>query len=270
MKKPQMTDLQKRKIAVAYLAWKDIGAPGKSPYNHVLKDVFDLTLGEIGGFFQLVGESWQDVIQAFRIWEFTLYPRISIGFEPQRNVLIVNLWSWMFSMLSNIEQSEIGFAPLFLKASELVHEFQHYVYLNEHGMIGVPEEESELFRENHGGLMEEEAFRKQVNVLQKYKEVADPETFLITFKVDAWENGRKCKFAIIKEHRQKTADLIDRLVRQYEEAIELAKEDASASKYNEESDKHDCEINEAISKALNLPIDVRLDKTHFKTISVCV
>lgn len=269
MKKPQMTDLQKRKIAFAYLAWKDIGRLGKLPYNHALKDVLDLTLDEIGGFFQLVGESWQDVIQAFRTWEFTLYPRISIGFESRRNVLIVNLWSWMFSMLSNMEQSEIGFAPLCLKASELVHEFQHYVYLNEHEMIGAPEEESELFRENHGSLMEEMAFRKQVNVLQKYKKVADPEIFLITFKVDTWENGRTCKFAIIKEYRQKTEDLINRLVRQYEEAIELATEDASASKYKEESDKHDCEINEAISKALNLPIDVRSDKSHFKTISVC-
>ena len=208
-------------------------------------------------------------MQAFRTWEFTLYPRISIGFEPQRNVLIVNLWSWMFSMLSSIEQSEIGFAPLCLKASELVHEFQHYLYLNEHEMIGAPEEESELFRKNHGSLMEEKAFRKQINVLQKYKKVADPEIFLITFKVDSWENGRTCRFTTIKEHRQKTDDLIDSLVRQYEEAIELAKEDASASKYEEESDKHDCEINEAISKALNLPIDVRLDKSHFKSISVC-
>jgi len=168
-----------------------------------------------------------------------------------------------------MKQLEVGFSPLCLKASELIHEFQHYVYLDQHKMLDASEEESELFRKEHGSIMEETALRKQITILKKYKKVAPPEIPMIAFKVGAWKNGRQCKFRFIKEYRQETEALIDGLVHQYEEAIELVKEDTGASKYNEESDKSDCQMNETISKALNLPIDVSLDKNQFETTSVC-
>jgi len=148
MKQLKITNLQKDKIRLAYLAWKDMNQLSKSPDYSLLKHVSDSKLNEMNLFFRQVGESLQEVMDAFGTWEFTLYPKISIGFDSSRNVLIVNLWSWMFSMLSNTEQPEVGFAPLCLKAPELAHEFQHYIYLKQHEMMHASEEESELFRGN--------------------------------------------------------------------------------------------------------------------------
>jgi len=268
MNKPRLTNLQKAKISLAYLAWEDMDKLNKPPHNRLLKHVLGSTLGEINRFFRQAGESSQDVIRVFRTWELTLYPKISIGFDPDRNVLIINLWSWMFSVLSNMKQLEVGFSPLCLKASELIHEFQHYVYLDKHKMLEASDEESELFRSKHGGIMEETAFRKQIAVLKTYKKVAPLRIPMIAFKIDAWENGGRCTFRFLKESQQATETLIDGLVKQYEEAIELAKLDTGASRYNEESDRMDCQMNETISQALNLPIDVSLDKDQFKTTSV--
>ena len=116
--------------------------------------------------------------------------------------------------------------------------------------------------------MEEIAFRKQIDILEKYKKVAPPKVSIIALKVEEWKNDGSFRINI-KKYLQETENLINGLVQQYEMAIELVKEDTDASKYTEESDKNDCRVNEAISKALNLPIDVNLGKTRYKTASFC-
>jgi hypothetical protein len=263
MKQINLNDLQKAKIRLAYCARKDIDQLNRKPYSRYLKYVCDSTCEEMRSFFDQVGENLQEILEAFRTWEFTLYPEISIGFDSHREVLIINPWSWMFSVLSNADRSDVGFAPFFLKAAELVHEFQHYDYLKKNKMLGVSEAESDLFAKEHGSEMEKMAFRRQIAVLQRYKEFAVPETFIITFRIDVWRNDGSCSIKP-KEYRLKTEGLIDGFVRQYEAALNLVKEDTGASKYAEESDRSDAQTNEAISKALNLPIDVNLDKTHYQ------
>lgn len=267
MKRITLNKLQEAKIRLAYLAWKDMIQLSKPPHSRLLEYVWDSTRDEMRPFFNQVGESFQEIAQAFRTCEFTLYPKISHGFDPHRNVLIINLWSWMFSVLSNTQQSEVGFAPLLLKAVELAHELQHYNYLKKRKMLGVSESKSDLFAKQHGSKMEEIAFSKQINILERYKKIAAPETNIITFKVVAWKKDGNCTLKP-KEYRLRTEGLIQGFVQQYETAIDLVKKDASGSMYAEESDKNDAQTHKEISRALNLPIDINLDQAHYNRVRV--
>ena len=266
MKLIPLNELQKAKIRLAYFAWKDMNQLNKKPYSSLLKFVWDSTQDKMTDFFSQIGESFQEIKQAFRTCELTLYPKISIGFEAHRKILIINLWSWMFCSLST-QSADVGFAPSFFKAAELFHEFQHYEYLKDNKMLGVAETELDPLREQHGSEMEELAFRRQIEILGRYKEVAPSEILIITFKVFDWKNSGNCTIKP-KEYRLRTKGVIDGFIQQYKTAIDLVKKDASGSKYTEESDKNDVQTNQEISRALKLPMDVNQDESYYNKIEV--
>jgi len=266
MKLITLNKLQETKIRLAYFAWKDIMQLSKLPHSCLLEYVWDSTKDEMCVLFNQAGESFQEIVDAFRACEFTLYPKMSMGFDAHTKFLIINLWSWMFRVLSNTQQSEVGFVPLFFNAVDLAHEYQHYNYLRKSNILGASETELDDFSKQHRGKMEEIALKKQINILKRYKNVAPPEISIITFKVTSWKNDGKCTIKP-KEYRLLMKGLIDRFVQQYENAIDLVKKDTSGSKYTEESDKKDAKINKEISMALNLPIDVNLDEAHYKRVA---
>ena len=267
MKSIRLHELQKAKIRLSYFAWKDMNLLNKTPHSILLKRVWDSTRDEMRSFFDQVGESFREMVQALGTCVLTLYPKISHGFDAHRDVLIINLWSWMFCGLS-IQSFEVGFAPIFLKAGELFHEFQHHEYLKKNRMLGVSENELDLFSKQHGSEMEEIAFRKQIEILKRYKKIAPSAISIITFKAFAWKNDGNCTIKPKQYTGLRTEDIIDGFIQQYETAIALVKEDVSASKYTEESDETDAQINKEISRALDLPIDVNQDRSRYKEIKL--
>jgi hypothetical protein len=169
-----LSDLQKHEIKLSFLAWEDMSQLNVHPHSDLLKSVWDSTRQEIASFCDCISEDFHEIADAFRTCELALYPKISIGFDAEGNLLIVNIWSWMFSVLS-LQSSDAGFALPFMKAGELFHELSHFNYLKENGMINASETESNAFKQQHGSEMEEIAFRKQIEVLEHYKK---PETSL--------------------------------------------------------------------------------------------
>jgi len=266
MKLINLNKLQWSNLRLAYFAWKDINKLTKKPHSSLLEFAWDSTHQEMITFFGQVGESYQEIGQSLRTYEFTLYPKISHGFDAHRESLIVNLWSWMFCNLST-QPVEVGFAPSFLKAGELFHEFQHYKDIKDNNLLGASESALDHFSEQHRSEMEEKAFREQIKILNRYKKVAPPVVSIIAFKVIAWKNNGDCTIKP-KKYTLKTKGVIDDFIQKYKGQIDLVRKDISGTKYTEESDKTDGESHLEISRALNLSIDLNKDESYYKKVKV--
>lgn len=261
-----LNKLQSSKLRLAYFAWKDINLLTKKPYSSLLEFAWDSAHQEMTSFFGQVGKSYQEIGQSLRTCEFSLYPKTSHGFDAHRESLIVNLWSWMFCNLS-AQPVEVGFAPPFLKAGELFHEFQHYKDIKDNNLLGASESALNDFSDQHRSEMEEKAFTEQIKILNRYKKVSPPVVSIITFKVIAWKNNGDCTIKA-KKYPLKTKGVIDGLIKQYKGQIDLVREDTSGTKYTEESDKNDVESHLEISRALNLSVDLNKDESYYKKVKV--
>ena len=118
--------------------------------------------------YELTGEDFSSVCRDFRKFNITIEPETSWSYDETIDSLIFNAWSLLFGPIQ-FNNNDRWLHPSFSIeiASALIHEYQHFIFLKERGMLKAAEEESKIFALENTKQMETLAYEKEIGFLSK-------------------------------------------------------------------------------------------------------
>ena len=262
----RITQVESAKLRLARASWEDTGQLEQEPCSSLLNFVWKAIKKDVGYVFSKIGQNFQVIKSAFRVFELTMDPRITKEFDPTRNMLTINVWSLLFCVLSTDDIYEVGFSPNFEVGRTLIHEFEHYRFLKSKNMLGASEDQLNQFDAKYRSKAEEKAIKAEINYLKKCKKKLPATFYLKSFSIRSW--GNKKTNLYVKRRELVTSGIIDGFLEQCYEMLELIRKDQNASAYNQESEKIAISDHKMISRALLLQINSRIAQKDFKKVQI--
>lgn len=239
----QFSKVEWEKLHTSWLAWKDIRA---QEFLNAFRPLWKLTIKEVEALLKRSDCNWrlQDVGKV----GLTIQPNVSFAFSAIPKAYFLNVWSFFFCLMKS--ESSIFFRPTFLFANELVHEYAHYRFWRDHGMLDKSKKAMEQFESEHGLENEKNALSEEVNFLKKVRYVIPGRVRIKLFRVQSWTSSGmpNCKGKLVQlENRKNIKSMIKLLEREIQEL-------SSKKSYDNMMSKQKIETHTALSSILKLNV----------------
>jgi hypothetical protein len=121
------------------------------------------------------------IIGAFKTIHLTVDPKISMQYDSEQNTLDYHLWSLFFALCGDDGNRFCIPIPPWKLGGEIVHEFDHYLFLKEHDMIGKVKDKADEFKEKNLAEIEKRASSQQIIFLKNCRKNVPLAT--LTYKI---------------------------------------------------------------------------------------
>ena len=239
----QFSKLEWEKLHTSWLAWKDIKA---QEFLKAFRPLWNLTIKEVEALLKRSNCSWR--LQDVRKVGLTIQPNVSFAFSAIPKAYFLNVWSFFFCLMKS--ESSIFFRPTFLLANELVHEYAHYRFWRDHGMLDKDKKAMEQFDSEHGLENEKNALTEEVKFLKKVRYVIPGRVRIKLFRIQSWtSNGTpNCEGKLVQlENRKNMNSKIKSMKREIQEL-------SSKKSYDNRMTKQKTETLTTISSILKLNV----------------
>ena len=247
---------------IAWLSCTDFGRLKESNNRAILNKTWKNLKNSLYPYFRDQPISLDAIAGDFKKITLTLNPTISFGYDPKRNILIYQLWNFLFDLCA--DNRECFAVPAFPPklAAELVHEHDHYLFLKDHDMIGKDKDEK------CEAETEKCAFAAQIAFLEKCKSNTPPSFIFEQIKVTAWTTDGQPTL-----HPNCTIDLLSRakIIAQINDQIQVqsqAAKEIDDGNYSKSSYSIDVSQCVDIVKMLTLPTRVNTKKETYPEITI--
>ena len=166
--KYHLDEIEKNKLQLVWLSCKDFRMLRQAKNQALLKKVWTNTKNEMQLYFRNYSTSLDSIVNTFQKVNFTIDPSYPCGYDPEKNILILNLWNLLYAVT---ESNSAVPTPAWKLCGELIHEHDHYKFIVEHNMIGKTEKEYEGFNKKYLKKLEKRAFLTQQNFLGNCKKM---------------------------------------------------------------------------------------------------
>ena len=267
-----MNQLEEIKLRLIWLSCKDIRLLNKSDNKILLKKAWANIKTELRHYFQSYETSLGTITECFKKISFTIDPKLPAGYDAKKDILILNLWNLFFAVVENpfTNKDCVISSPVWKLGGELIHEYDHYQFSEENGIIGISEESRKKFDEKTAAQREKRALLRQIKFFEHSKKFVPFTTRMIFIRVTKWSDNGSIgnKKPVLKKYlapRKVLVASINDAICQLSAVIG----DISAGKnYDELSDKESFEISERFVKALSLPIKFDIKEKNYPMIEL--
>ena len=242
-----------------YLCWlsaKDITLLKEGDNKIALSRAWGHLKSQLTIYFDDSTIPFESIISACKKINLTANPRIWCCYAPYEDLLVFNLWVLLFTPTTD------GFvvpSDAWVVGRSLVHEFDHHVFCEEHGMIGKKAEgELEEFVKSRLTPMEKRAFSSEISFLENCKRNVPDKTRRITKIRDVtWTaNGNKIEkieFSPVLgwQSRLNVIQDIDETISRVSATLSSIQDGAQ---YRIQADDRNLKLNLRIAQALSLPV----------------
>jgi hypothetical protein len=251
-----------------YLTWMsctDFNALNNEDNREHFNCVWGAIKKQLTPFFQNQDITLDIIANDLREFVININPTLSFGYDAERNVLLFNLWSLLFDV--TVTNTVMPCMPWKL-AAEIVHEHDHYLFLESMGMIGKNAKEQDEFSENNWVKIETRAYVTESKFLQKCKDEISS-TLIHEFRITGWSlDGRPFPDSFYKcqtVSKQKIIAEIDHAIAECSNQIEKIKKKYN---YQEAAKNNDISHSSDRAKILSLPINLKDLKAPFAEIKL--
>lgn len=257
--------IEETKLHLTWLSCKDFSSLNDSVNQTLLKETWINIKSELRAYFKNNVISLQSIVKTFKRIIITIDPRLPCAYDPEKDVLIFNLWSLFFTLTND------GFAtpvPPWDAAGQLVHEFDHYLYFKENDMIGKREKDYEEFDKENLCHLEKRAYSNQKTFLEKCKNKVPFETLMYKIKIRNWsQDGKFIDFEapIIQMCKEKMKDSIDHAICQISNIVDSID---TGKRYDVLSTEDSVNKHSKMIEILSLPIKLDREKKDYPKIEI--
>jgi len=253
------------KLHLIWLSCKNFSALSKTENQALLKEAWANVKRNIRRYFRNYATSLGLIINAFKKINLTIDPNLHYGYDPEKDVLIFNLWSLFFSLTSDEFATP---TPPWQTAGVLIHEFDHYLFFRESSMIGKTEKNYDEFNKEHLGELEKRAFHNQVTFLEKCKKNVPCETLDYKIRIRKWSADGKTtdsEIPVFRTSKNGVIDNINQAIRQYRDVLLRIE---AGRNYDDFSTKDSIEDHSKMVDLLSLPIKLGPNRKNYPKIEV--
>ena len=171
------------KLYLMWLSCKNFSALNETKNQNLLKETWADVKANLKHYFRNYAISLESIFDTFKKINLTIDPKYPCGYDPEKDILLFNLWSLFFSLTDD------GFAtssPPWQIGGNLIHEFDHSLFFRRFNMIGKREKDYKEFEKEHLSELEKRAYSKQIDFLEKCKKNVPCEALSYKIKVRNW------------------------------------------------------------------------------------
>lgn len=178
----QFSRIEQAKIYTSWLAWKDIRT---QEFLKTFRPLWNLAIKEV----EVLLERCHCKCRLKEVGKvgLTIQPSVSFAFSPIKKGFFINVWLFFFCLMR--DEVSIFFRPSFLLANELLHEYAHYKFWRDNGMLDVGKESKKKFESEHGLENEKNALAQEVKFLRRVRRVVPGRERIKIFRVQSWTNA---------------------------------------------------------------------------------
>jgi hypothetical protein len=239
----QFSEVELLKLKVSWLAWRNIESA------RFLKEFRELWNADVREAEALIEKAGLHIrIEEIGKLGITVQPSVSFAFSPIAKGYFVNVWSLFFC--SQKADSSAFFRPTFLLANELVHEYTHYRFWLDHGMLEKSSDEKEQFDKSYGLENERVALDAGLSFFKKITPLLPEFVNIKLLRVKSWKRKGKPNCEGLEAQMPTNENIIQNIA-----CIEKAlKELSSKQNYDGTMVSHATETHSALSEVLKMDV----------------
>ena len=142
----------KRALDLAWLSCPDFKALSAPENNRLLNNIWATKKRELSPYFQNQEVTLETIVSDFTKISLTHNHKLGFGYFAENNTLSFNILSFLFDQDNFLVLPSLPWKL----AGQLLHE--HYLFLNQEGMIGKSEKENDIFYEKNWAKAEKAAY----------------------------------------------------------------------------------------------------------------
>lgn len=259
-----------RCLHLCWLSAKDIALLKEGDNKIALGRAWNYIKSQLTICFDNSSIAFESIVSACKKINLTADPRTWCCYAPYEDLLVFNLWPLLFTPTTD------GFAvpsDAWVIGRNLVHESDHRVFCEEHGMTGkTAEEELEEFVKNHLTPMEKRAFSSEISFLENCKRNVPDKTRRITKIRDVtWTaSGNKIErieFSPVwgRQSRLNVIQDIDETISRISATLDSIQD---GTQYRRQADDRNLKLNLGIAQALSLPAQFDEKRTDYPMVEI--
>lgn|GEM_PF-3123713 len=253
----------KTSLFLAWLSCKDFNQLRKEDNFALLEEIVKEAKNSLYPYFKDQPVTLNAIVRDFGKITLTTNPKIAFGYDYERDILLHNLWLFLFDVCGDFASSAFPAAL----AGHLVYQHDIYLSLQENDIIGKPEDVKAAFQAKHGLEVDRRAVSRHIAFLEKCKsnDLLPLEIDLV--KVTAWNNdghpilSPNCEMYMTP--KPTIVALIDDLIKQHSQTLTEMGEGKGYL-----TDEVNSQMVLDLSKALSLPIKLKAKQTNYPEITV--
>jgi len=257
--------IEKDKLYLIWLSYKDFASLKENENQIMLGQIWRKVRQEMTHCFEGFQTNLDSIAGTFGKINLNTDPHQACGYDPTRKALVFNFWLLFFDLLN--DEWCIP-SPPFVTAGKLVHEFDHYCYFRDHGMIGKPEKEFEEFDKINLGALEERALKLQMNFLDNCRKNLPDISRSYGMVVTKWsKKGRPIEKRIspFNTTKEQMSEFISSDIKQLTDVINRVKDKEN---YSEMADENSGNICKKLMELMSLPIAIDSKKKEYPSIAI--
>jgi hypothetical protein len=261
--------MEQNKLYLVWLSSKDFSKLNENKNQALLKDVWASMKNELFIYFQNQQTALETITGDFKSIWLTLDPKISMQYDAEQNTLEYHLWCLFFSLGGDKGNSFVIPTPAWKLGGELVHEHDHFLFLNEHDMIGKGKDKSDDFKEKHAKEIEKKAYSRQLDFLSKCKDNVPPLTLTYRIEKMQWaRDGRPLTDLSTPITKLTTEDMQKSIEQAIHGYSEVAREVESGGNYDDSVDENNVQTNSEMERIMSLPTKLDAKKKGYPKIEM--
>lgn len=256
-----------------HLCWvsaKDIALLKEGDNKIVLSRAWNYIKSQLTICFNNSTVPFKSIVSACKKISLTVNPKIWCCYAPYEDLLVFNLWPLLFTPTTD------GFvvpSDAWAVGKNLVHEFDHRVFCEEHGMIGKKgERELEEFVKGHLTQMEKRAFGREISFLENCKYIVPDKRRQITRIRDVTWTANGSRIERIEYSPVWGWQSRLNVIQDIDEVISRASAKLSSiqdgEQYRRIADEENLKLNLSIAQALSLPVQFDEKRVDYPMVEV--
>ena len=267
LKLPDYSFLEQNMKTSLFLAWlssNDFNQLHKEDNFALLEEIVKEQKSSLSPYFKNQAVSLDRIVKDFDKITLTTNPKIAFGYDFERELLLYNLWLFLFESCGGFASSAF---PATL-AGHLVYQYAIHLSLKENGIIDKPKDVKAAFQKEHGLEVDRRAVRNHIAFLEKSKSNNLLPLVVDLVKVTDWSyDGRPnlsldCEMYMIS--KPAIVALIDDLIKQHSQALT----EMVGKHYSKSTNESNSQMVVELSKALSLPLKSTGKKSIYPEITV--
>jgi len=260
-----LNETEKTGLYLTWLSCNDFGALRKIENQVLLKKAWANIKGRLPHYFKNHVISLDSIVKTFKKINLTINPKIDCAYDPEKDMLIYNLWSLFFSSTNDEFATP---KPPWQIAGLLIHEYDHYLFFRKSAMIGKTEKEYEEFNREHLNELEKRAYSNQIAFLEKCKKKVPSKALTYKIRIRKWSPDGKPidhEIPVIPMAKKGIINQINQVILQYRNVlrkIEVGKG------YDDFSREDSMKSHLKIIDLLSLPIKLDPSKDNYPRIEI--
>jgi hypothetical protein len=254
----------KTSLFLAWLSHHDFNQLLKEDNFALLEEILKEQKNSLSPYFKNQAVSLDKIIKDFDKITLTTNPKIAFGYDFEREILLYNLWLFLFEPCGGFASS--SFPASF--AGHLFYQYNIHLSLKKNGVIGKPKDVKAVFQKEHGLEIDKQAVQTHIDFLEKTKTNDLLPIVVDLVKVTSWSPEGRPNLSSDSEMYMtpKTAivALIDDLIKQQSKTLS----EMVDKHYSKSTDESNSQMVLELSKALSLPLKSNTKKSIYPEITI--